>query len=548
MSVISIDIQPESDSVHLFKGENMIPNETVTLKGHVQLTLLRPIQIRQITIQLKGTVRNIISNDILRSTEPLFDENDTHLWPVAVLQSNSNIPLVDRVTRRALNAAMGYTSASQTIVREQTHLFNAQSNSTTSSSSSKKSAPIIALPAGVTRYPFELTIPNADQLPPSILLPRHSISYELSAKLRLSSFREIAKMTYWNARSSASLSFLTSSASTSTSNNKRRRRFSRSSSSSVSTRDSSAEAATTSPAPPRILQEQQDQQLEAQQQQLVFSKQKQKMLRTIKPIHVFCHGHGSLQILEYQQRIRYRGSRERHLRYEVSMAKYLCLQKKKFDLVCHFFPLRDEAAIASIEAHVEQTEKYPLRAGRIREFDPMPPEILISKSSRPISMKRVVDPEQDDLGNLPLSIPIDSLHVAQDVDTLSLKITHKIRVIVHFRNPEVRKMSLSFPIVIGTVPVNHGNATMPTTTTLVAQEHPADWDYGYYYNDDDDDDWIDIVGADQTQRSSDYHNSNDTSNNRLPEKLPTYYDVLHEGAPPAAFIDDDLSQHPSLLV
>ncbi|KAI9260655.1 hypothetical protein BDA99DRAFT_560722 [Phascolomyces articulosus] len=569
MSVISIDIQPENESIHLFTGENMIPNETITLKGHVQLTLLRPIQIRQITIQLKGTVRNIISNDILRSTEPLIDENDAQLWPVAVLHHNSNIPLMDRMTRRALNAAMGYASASQTIIREQIHLFNNSENS------DSKSLPIISLEAGITRYPFELTIHNADQLPPSILLPRHSISYELSAKLRLASFREIAKITYWNARSSASFSFLTThplknnnsnhhdNATTTTD-----RRFSRSSSSSVSTQESTSRrhhhninnnasrlfissststaspSSTTSQEQSSVLVPQQEQQ---QQQQTAFSKQKQKLLRTIKPIHVFCHGHGSLQILEYQQRIRYRGCRERHLKYEVSMTKYLCLQKKKFDLVCHFTPLREEASIAWIEAYLEQTEKYPLRAGRIREYDPLPPEILVSKSSRPIIIKRSIDPEQDDVSHIPLSLPVHSPHIAQDIDTFSLKITHKIRVIVHFRNPEIRKMSLSFPVIIGTVPVNHGGGmTLPTIVVQQQQlleeqlhqqggEIPDAWDHSA-----NDDDWIHIISnADQTQRSR------DNNYDHLPEKLPSYYEVLHEGAPPAAFIDDDLSHYPS---
>ena len=382
MSVISIDIQPETDSVHLFTGENMVPHETVTIKGHVQLTLLRPIQIRQITIQLKGTVRNIISNDILRTTEPLIDENDAQLWPVAVLHSNSNITMVDRMTRRALNAAMGYASSSQTIIRERVHLFNNSNNN--------KSLPPKSLPAGVTRYPFELTIHNADQLPPSMLLPRHSISYELSAKLRLASLREIAKITYWNARSSASFSFLTASQPSkdieegaTDSGTANSRRFSRSSSSSILTENSSSrrqqrqQRLLTTPGsvlsnnPSRLFVSQgqeeyaeaeqpyQEEHRQQRQQQISFSKHKQKLLRSVKPIHVFCHDHGSLQILEYQQRIRYRGCRERHLQYEVSMTKYLCLQKKKFNLVCHFTPLREQAAIAWIEVYLEQTEKYP---------------------------------------------------------------------------------------------------------------------------------------------------------------------------------------------
>ncbi|KAI7853262.1 hypothetical protein BDC45DRAFT_511732 [Circinella umbellata] len=380
MSAISIDIQPETDSVHLFTGENMVPNETVVLKGHVQLTLLRPIRIRQITIQLKGMVRNIISNDILRTTEPLIDENDVQLWPVAVLHSNSNITVVDRMTRRALNAAMGYASGSQIIIREQIHLFNNNNNN--------KSLPPRSLPAGVTRYPFELTIHNADQLPPSMLLPRHSISYELSAKLRLASFKEIAKITYWNARSSASFSFLTASnPSNETDHNSTTsriaavRRLSRSSSSSISTQNSSSrrhqrqQRLLTTPGSiisnngSRLFVSQGTQEYteaerthqegHQQQQQISFSKHKQKLFRSIKPIHVFCHDHGSLQILEYQQRIRYRGCRERHLQYEVSMTKYLCLQKKKFNLVCHFTPLRDQAAIAWVEVYLEQTEKYP---------------------------------------------------------------------------------------------------------------------------------------------------------------------------------------------
>ena len=112
-------------------------------------------------------------------------------------------------------------------------------------------------------------------------------------------------------------------------------------------------------------------------------------------------------------------------------------------------------------------------------------------------------------------------------------------MIVHFQDPEVRKMSLSFPIIIGTVPVNNNGEGIPMPTFVVPPQQRHEQDSGEWNHGNDGDDWLDIISADQTQRSA------DNNYDHLPEKLPSYYEVLHEGAPPAAFIDDDLSHYPS---
>lgn len=119
------------------------------------------------------------------------------------------------------------------------------------------------------------------------------------------------------------------------------------------------------------------------------------------------------------------------------------------------------------------------------------------------------------LNILDVSVQLNSPQVAQDIDMETLKISHRLRMIVHFEDCSMRKMSLSFPLEVITVPQSARGPGRPRTMLdLVSYSGGDDEDQGDTFND----------------------------------GLPSYRDVLHEGPPPAAFFDDDLSHHPSVFV
>lgn len=328
-----LEILPEADAIKIFNGPNVIPSETYVLRGYVQLTTARRVGIRQISIQLEGVVRNMIS---AYPAEPAFDTQiNPELWPASVYHANEDMPLLDRVMRRALLAAAGYASSKEIITRETTELFG--DGMTT-----------LMVGAGVIRWPFEITIPNAHKLPPSILLPQHSIHYALSAQLKLASIRDSLLVSFWNASF-----FFPGTASSRTNGSsrrpRRRRRLSHVSASS-STASSSSSSSDTSPAAHW------DAEIMLRKSQ---KKKRQQMCRAYRPIQVRCHGYPSLQVLDQQPWIRYRGCRTGRLRYEVFMPRAVCLQQKTIDVICHFTPLCAETQIESIHMVLEQVSRFP---------------------------------------------------------------------------------------------------------------------------------------------------------------------------------------------
>ncbi|KAI8388453.1 uncharacterized protein BYT42DRAFT_235404 [Radiomyces spectabilis] len=144
MAVSSLSILPEHTIIDLYKDTPAaVP---LIVKGQVQLQLTRPIHVRQITVIFRGQVRSEISNDYTQ-------------------------------------IVAGLSTASQTIVREEQLLLNERTIVT----------------GGLTRWPFEISIRGAHQLPPSVDLSRHTILYEVSARLSLSSLTERLKLN-WNER------------------------------------------------------------------------------------------------------------------------------------------------------------------------------------------------------------------------------------------------------------------------------------------------------------------------------------------------------------
>lgn len=122
--------------------------------------------------------------------------------------------------------------------------------------------------------------------------------------------------------------------------------------------------------------------------------------------------------------------------------------------------------------------------------------------------------------DIPISIAfkldLTTPQTVQDVDTQALKITHKVRMVVYFVNNVARRMSLSFPVKVGTVPPSDGR-------------------------------WSSIAVLEGSAvRQAQFRNTQEDA--PLYDKLPSYHDVLREGPPPAAFLDDDLSHHPSVHI
>ncbi|CDS03520.1 hypothetical protein LRAMOSA00922 [Lichtheimia ramosa] len=437
MAISSLHVHTESDAIHLYTGENMIPNSSYVLHGHVELNIQRPVRIRQISVQFKGTVHNVISNELIQHHQDISANSD--FWPITIVSKQSTA-IFERMSRFAVSTALGYAISNQKIVRQKVDLLPADATTT-------------RIEPGVSRWPFAIEIDHPEKLLPSLLLPRHTIRYDLIVHVQLASLRD--KIT-------------------------------------------------------------------------------QRKLRITKPIHVLCHAYPSLHILDFQPRVRYRGCREGHMRYEVSMVKFVPLNQK-LRLVCHFFPLCPEARISTIAMLIEQHELFPLRTGNIKENETFPSHMYVSKTQKPIVKEYTVN-DDDTLDYLPFDLDIASPYIAQDVDTLSLKITHKMRIIVYFADPQVRRMSLSFPLTIGTIPSPYGESTNGI-------RYSVNEDILGEMEDDDDNDWISMIAAD-----SNYHRHRDSGSamdDGIMEKLPTYYDVLHEGPPPAAFLDDDLSHYPS---
>lgn len=336
-SILNLIITPDLDTIHTFSDDGRtLPNESCIISGTVEINLLRPIQIRQLYVQLKGTVNCVIStSDFFQAQEakiPNTDEIPMNKWNT--LESNE-LGFVDRIARKAL----GHANASLTIAHERIGIIDEPQ----------------VLGVGKTTWPFSLKINNMHELPPSILLPHHTIQYNLSARIKLNSLSERFKVSYWNARmnihgnssndnkrkSSTSSDETTSNTipsitttSTNTTTNTDDFSFISSSSSSLASSSSSSIISTT-------------------------NKNKRHLLGADHLIQICRHSYPSLYSLYSIPRIRYRGSRQDHLNYEIGMSKFTCLQKKAFPFTCRFNKVCDDAIIESMEYYLEQVESYP---------------------------------------------------------------------------------------------------------------------------------------------------------------------------------------------
>lgn len=338
-SILNLTIMPDADTIHTFSDDgSTLPNESYTISGTVEINLLRPIQIRQLYVQFKGTVECVIStSDFFQPYETKASENSDEIpmnkWNTL---EASELGFVDRLARKA----MGHANASLTIAQERLVVLNEPQ----------------VLGVGKTIWPFSLKINNVHKLPPSVLLPHHTIQYCLSARIKLNSLSERFKVSYWNARMNIHGSSLSGS----------KRKLSTSSdettSSSIATTASSSSAASTvTSAASTITSATTDDASSISSSSVISNstKNKRHMLGANHIVQLCRHSYPSLYSLYSIPRIRYRGSRQDHLSYEIGMSKFTCLQKKALSFTCRFNKICDDAIIESLDYYLEQVESYP---------------------------------------------------------------------------------------------------------------------------------------------------------------------------------------------
>ncbi|KAG1071974.1 hypothetical protein G6F42_025962 [Rhizopus arrhizus] len=148
-SILNLTIMPDADTIHTFSDDgSTLPNESYTISGTVEINLLRPIQIRQLYVQFKGTVECVIStSDFFQPHETKASENSDEIpmnkWNTL---EASELGFVDRLARKA----MGHANASLTIAQERLVVLNEPQ----------------VLGVGKTIWPFSLKINNVHKLPP----------------------------------------------------------------------------------------------------------------------------------------------------------------------------------------------------------------------------------------------------------------------------------------------------------------------------------------------------------------------------------------------
>lgn len=359
-SLIRLDIIPDAEVIDTFNSydNTTIPNEVFWLKGTVEISLERPVEVKELYVQFRGTVESVISiGDFYYNTEcgskTYGDEIPVYKWNTV---DSSEISLIESISRKAA----GQANSILPIVDERYPVITKQT----------------ILPNGRSSFPFTIMINNAHQLPPSILLPHHIVKYTLSAKIKLNSLTEWLKVKYWNARMNT-LNKITGNNNRNTCSSSSDEYHTISSSRSmeseayssalltpplsptntIDTTDSDnvmEDSSTTAP-PPHY-----------NNTDLISAKlsrnnvnKKRQLLSVHKTIQICRHSHPSMTSLNTIPRVRFRGARKDRIKYEVGMAKFTCLQKKYFTFKCIFDSLCPETKIAALDYYLEQTETYP---------------------------------------------------------------------------------------------------------------------------------------------------------------------------------------------
>ncbi|CAO3645105.1 unnamed protein product [Cunninghamella blakesleeana] len=464
---LKIEIIPESDTVHLFHDEELFRNEGYEYHGRLRLIPLiekqlpstrkrkrkmtsppPTVSVQHIHLRLQGYVQTKLT-----STTPEDNQDVTSIKKQC--KDVTSLSFLDRL----LYSAKGYANVTECIIDQHMML-----------------TPNIASLTTPTDIPFNFIIEDSQRLPPSMHSTDHLICYYMTAHIQEDTTtkqcsiclqqqqlqqRQHAHQNNGNCCRSLSLS---TSLSANTS-------YSYSSSSSSS---SSSSILT------KIIK--------------IRKSRKSKIISSsIKlPIEIQNHTYNGLYHLQYQPRIKYCGSRPSCLQYQIHLPKYILYDNHDLHFQCHFRPLLPSIHIEKVSFYFLQIEKYPYRPGEVLES--LRSEFFQSKSKKIGYKEYIIDAEKDDLENIDLNLPIDTHRVSLPVNTNSLTIEHKLRLVVQFSG-KIKRMALSFPVEFSTIP--------PTNTTQPRLLTP---------------DSIDT-----------------TTDDLVLCKLPSYHDVMTEGAPPSPF-------------
>ncbi|KAG2234079.1 hypothetical protein INT48_006224 [Thamnidium elegans] len=492
-SFITFNIIPDLDTIHTFDNDTglTLPNESFTITGTVEVTLARPIQIRQLYVQFQGNIDCVIStsdfyfNSMQPLDNPYGDEIPIDKWNTI---DSSEIGFIDKLTRKAL----GQANANFTIADQRVNILN-QSQ---------------VLPIGKSSWPFSLTIQNTHTLPSSVFLPHHLIQYHLFAKIKLNSLSERVKFTYWNARmNTLGLNNVNCT------DNPRQSGDSLSPLPSLSPSTSNSQVV--SPPPTWVYSDSVSKLPKSNRRQL---------LGTNKMIQFYRHSYPSLYSLYSVPRIRYRGSRKDRIQYEIGMSKFTCLQNKKFDFVCKFEPVANDCKIESLEFYLEQNESYPIRAGDYNSLYQILPDTMVPRY-RKFSRKHYMQNYESGT-ELKLTLLLNLPQIAPTMKTPILQICHKLRLILKFENEQERNMSLSFPLSVGTVPgiQSVGSSNHDHTNAMMQEDRHSNIE-GLHVRQE----------LDQWLLTPDHHHYTGYF-----DKLPSYMDAIEEGNPPSPFIEDNI--------
>ncbi|ORX45090.1 hypothetical protein DM01DRAFT_1175400 [Hesseltinella vesiculosa] len=407
---IQIQIIPETTMIHLYRDDIIEESNTYDLRGHVRLIPIvykhntKPApSVHHVHLRFQGFAQTMLSANFSDSDD---EANQSH-W----CKDSTELTMLDRF----LYSARGCSNVTECVLDQETTLTVGTSGDNTLSE--------------VQSIPFRFTLENTHQLPPSIKLPRHLISYYVTA--------------YVHQRKEDECDHCSSLL-------KKRRTL-----------------------------------LKLRHAATAMAK---------LPITIACH---DLRLNRNEPRIRYCGARPNCLQYQVHVSKNFPFDAPSLQFHCTLSASSPSIKVRKLVYFLVQIETYPSKAGRMQPGRGLVP--MVETRHRKIGYTEVDVSNVENFDHIPFTLKLTQPHFSQPIDIPSLSIQHKLRVLLHFDGKE-KKMALSFPLNFCTRPPE------PQPRTFILSR---------------------MSSLSLTSASSQC-------------KLPTYLDVMNEGAPPSPFIDDAL--------
>ncbi|KAL0097862.1 hypothetical protein J3Q64DRAFT_1076768 [Phycomyces blakesleeanus] len=302
MSTVLLDLFLDNNSIDLWGQYSAFH-----FKGTVELTLDRPVNIREITVGIKGVLQTIVSTDF---PDTMFKED------VGALESSH---FKKHPFQKSSLVAIGYAESRQIVLKTKQVVL-------------RHEIPVLYTP-NIYRWPFILTLEDPHILPPSILLPRHNIHYQITAHVTLGSLGDHLKVGYWsiyqNARKHALIAY---------------RRLSN--------------------PPPLPDQDDSLPDYPSPTYTLTPHQARHSLLSTRIPLQVNQYS-TSINGVSPEAR-RYRGVRQGTIRYETCLPNNTWIGRTRYEFLCEFYPLRQDVTIDEIVCCMEQSETYPVRGGKVQ--------------------------------------------------------------------------------------------------------------------------------------------------------------------------------------